>query len=130
MRGYSRLDLQFEYTVNKLADAAFKKNPGGKLKARESLHLQTIAVHASASGKGLAGQLLADGRSKVGADVPVLLEATREKVTAVYKRSRSEVVGTAMIAKGKVDEDGCKRQGKPRVGEDHPIIVMVDWRRS
>lgn len=129
LQGYSRLDLQFEATVNKLATAAFKKQTGGKLKARDSLYLQMIAVHALARGKGLAGQLIEDGRSQVGAEVPVLLEATREKVAAVYKRSGFEVVGTAMIAKGKVDEDGCTEQGKPKVDEGHPIIVMVDWRR-
>ncbi|ORY73417.1 hypothetical protein BCR35DRAFT_354104 [Leucosporidium creatinivorum] len=130
VRGYVRLDLQFESTVNKLANAAFKKHDGGKHKARDSLYLQMIAVHASARGRGLAGRLIEDGRAKVGEDVPVLLEATREKVAAVYKRSGFEVVGTELIAKGKVDEDGCTKQGKSRVAEGHPIIVMVDWRRS
>lgn len=96
----------FEATVARLHKEAFAKEGGG-IKVDDAAFLQTIAAGGEARGKGLSGKLIEDGRALFEEGVPLLLEATEEKVRDVYIRNALEVVGVEMLAKGECDEDGC-----------------------
>nr|XP_031857782.1 uncharacterized protein CI109_006804 [Kwoniella shandongensis]KAA5524854.1 hypothetical protein CI109_006804 [Kwoniella shandongensis] len=135
IKGYKRLEIDWEPALHRLAKEGFKSHVGtGKEKTKpdDSIFLQMIAVDHAYRGKGLGSKLLRDGEQLYNgvapAGSPILLEATEKGPRDVYLKHGYEIIGETKLGKGSCDEDGCTGQGKKMMKQGGDVWVMCKWR--
>lgn len=123
IKGYKRLVMTFEATVEKLSHVPYEERTDWKAK---SAYLQMVAVAESARGQGLVGKLIEDG-ARLYEGCSLMLDGTEDMPRRVYQRSGFVQIAETLVAKGEGDEDGCvaKTSGKEVNKKGFLMYVMV-----